>query len=153
MKTAVLWTGIRATRLAWREGAQMSEQVREAIVDALREVADPCCRERGISVIDMGLLHDVRVVGDGDVTVDVLLTSGWCPFQVDLVAEITNAVEELDVIDRAEVRITLDEAWSTQRLSDEARRKLRFLPEPNAVADRDAYLAAHRPPTTPGAQP
>lgn len=129
----------------------MGEQVRDAIVAALREVADPCCRERGISVIDMGLLHDVRVAGQGDVTVDVLLTSGWCPFQVDLVDEITTAVESVDGIDRAEVRISLDEAWSTERLSADARRKLRFLPEPVAVPDRAAYLAAHQPPTSPGA--
>ena len=28
-----------------------------AIVEALRSVYDPCCREKGISVVDMGLLR------------------------------------------------------------------------------------------------
>ena len=44
-----------------------------------------------------------------------------------------------------EAAIVWDEAWTTDRLSDSAVGKLRFLPDPSAVPDRDAYLAAHRP--------
>jgi metal-sulfur cluster biosynthetic enzyme len=52
-------------------------------------------------------------------------------------------------VDSCEVEIVWDEAWTTDRLADSARRKLRFLPDPAAVGDRDAYLAAR----TPGGQP
>ena len=34
--------------------------------DALSEVYDPCCREKGISVVDMGLVRSVRQAGDRD---------------------------------------------------------------------------------------
>ena len=122
----------------------------EAVIRALRSVADPCCRERGISVVDMGLLHDVTVDG-GSAEVDILLTSGWCPFQVDLVEEITAAVEALPAVESATVRIVLDETWSTDRLSAEAHRKLRFLPDPGEVGDRDRYVAAHSLPLAPPA--
>lgn len=115
------------------------------IVEALRGVIDPCCRERGISVVDMGLLHDITLADDGGAQVTILLTSGWCPFQLDLVEEITAAVEAVDGVTSASVAIGLDEAWSTERLSDHARRELRFLPEPREVADRDAYLARALP--------
>jgi metal-sulfur cluster biosynthetic enzyme len=120
----------------------------DAVVDALRAVADPCCRERGISVVDMGLLHDVSVAANG-VHIDLLLTSGWCPFQLELVSEITDAVEALPDIDQASVRIVLDDVWSTDRMSDDARAKLRFLPEPDEVADRDGYVAARTLPLAP----
>ena len=43
------------------------------------------------------------------------------------------------------VREQWDEAWTTDRLSPSARSALRFLPDPVAVGDRDAYLTAHRP--------
>ncbi len=33
----------------------------EAVYAALAECYDPCCAERGISVVDMGLVEDVRV--------------------------------------------------------------------------------------------
>ena len=34
---------------------------RPALIDALREVYDPCCADRGISIVDMGVVEDVRV--------------------------------------------------------------------------------------------
>jgi metal-sulfur cluster biosynthetic enzyme len=114
------------------------------IVEALRGVVDPCCRERGISVVDMGLVHDVAVdAAGGDARIDILLTSGWCPFQTDLLAQMTAAVEALPQVRRASVQIVLHETWSTDRMSPDARRKLRFLPEPAEVGDRDGYVAAH----------
>lgn len=119
----------------------------EAIVESLRRVIDPCCRERGISVVDMGLINDVRVDTVGRARVEIVLTSGWCPFQVDLLDEISVAVRAVPGVDDADVAITLDEAWSTERLSDEARSKLRLLPEPVAVVDRAAYVGDR---TTPG---
>lgn len=112
------------------------------IIEALRTVVDPCCAERGISVVDMGIVRDAALT-DGDASVELLLTSGWCPFQTDLVATITDVVEQLPGVDRAAVRIVLDEAWSTTRLSESARTALRFLPEPSAVGDRERYVAAH----------
>ncbi|MFA9429510.1 metal-sulfur cluster assembly factor [Egicoccus sp. AB-alg2] len=116
--------------------------VPEAIVESLRGVVDPCCRDRGISVVDMGLVDDVRVDGQGNADVEIVLTSGWCPFQVDLLDEITAAVRTVPGVADAAVRITLDTAWSGDRLSPAARAALRFLPEPVEVGDRDAFLAA-----------
>jgi metal-sulfur cluster biosynthetic enzyme len=121
-----------------------------AIVEALRSVADPCCRERGVSVVDMGLLHDVRVEA-GRARIDILLTSGWCPFQVDLIDTIPGAVEAVPGVEEATVRIVMDDVWSTERMSDDARAKLRFLPEPADVVDRDSYVAAHALPLAPPA--
>jgi metal-sulfur cluster biosynthetic enzyme len=113
----------------------------EAITEALRDVADPCCKERGISVVDMGLVHAITVDG-GSAAIDILLTSGWCPFQVDLIGAITDAVEALPEVETASVRIVLDDVWSTERMAPEARTKLQFLPAPVDVGDRDAYVAA-----------
>ena len=59
-------------------------------------------------------------------------------------ARIEEAVAAVEGINSADVEIVWDEAWTVDRLSPDATRKLRFLPAPNAVADRDAYIAAHR---------
>lgn len=127
-----------------------------AVRSALAGVVDPCCREREISVLDMGLLQDIEI-DDDRVRVEIVLTSGWCPFQLDLVDTITAAVDAVPGVASSEVAITLDEAWSTARLSDDARRKLQFLPQPGAV-DRDRFVADRvpaRPPsaTVPGPHP
>jgi metal-sulfur cluster biosynthetic enzyme len=117
-------------------------------VRALSEVYDPCCREKGISIVDMGLLRSVEVSG-GHARVELLLTSGWCPFAARVLTDGTDAIGAQPGVDSCEVEVVWDEAWTPDRLADSARRKLRFLPDPVAVGDRDAYLAAH----TPGGQP
>lgn len=116
---------------------------------ALSGVYDPCCREKGISVVDMGLLRSVEV-RDRHVRVELLLTSGWCPFASRVLSDVADAMEAQAGVDSCEVEVVWDEAWTPERLAPSARRRLRFLPDPIAVADRDAYLAG-RP--IPGGQP
>jgi metal-sulfur cluster biosynthetic enzyme len=111
----------------------------ERIREALSAVYDPCCAERGISVVDMGLLRSIDVT-DGRARIELLLTSGWCPFAARVLDEVKQAAEAVPGVDAADVEIVWDEAWTTDRLSPEATRKLRFLPDPVAVTDRDAYL-------------
>ncbi|MGZ4647895.1 MAG: metal-sulfur cluster assembly factor [Blastococcus sp.] len=111
---------------------------------ALADVYDPCCREKGISVVDMGLLRSVTVQ-DGHARVELLLTSGWCPFAARVLTDVTDAIGAQPGVRSCEVEIVWDEAWTTDRLSDSAVGKLRFLPDPSAVPDRAAYLATHRP--------
>ncbi len=115
-------------------------------LDALSDVYDPCCREKGISVVDMGLVRSVEV-SEGHARVELLLTSGWCPFAARVLDEVETAVVAQPGVDTADVAIVWDEAWTTERLSESAVRKLRFLPDPASVPDRDAYLAAHQQPT------
>jgi metal-sulfur cluster biosynthetic enzyme len=120
----------------------------EWAVRALSDVFDPCCREKGISVVDMGLLRSVDV-HDRHARVELLLTSGWCPFAAGVLTDVADAIGTQPGVDSCEVQIVWDEAWTTDRLAESARRKLRFLPDPVAVGDRDAYLAAR----TPGGHP
>jgi metal-sulfur cluster biosynthetic enzyme len=110
------------------------------ISDALRGVYDPCCRDKGISVVDMGLLHRASISG-GVARVDLLLTTGWCPFASSVLTAVESAVAALPSVSRAEVRVVWDEAWSPERLSAGARGKLRFLPPPAEVADRVSFIA------------
>jgi metal-sulfur cluster biosynthetic enzyme len=111
------------------------------IVDALRTVYDPCCQERGISVVDMGLVRSVAVDGD-HARVELVLTTGWCPFTAHLLTAVRRRIDALPGVGDAAVEVVWDEPWTTERLSDDARRKLRFLPDPSAVPDRDGYVAS-----------
>jgi metal-sulfur cluster biosynthetic enzyme len=112
--------------------------------DALAGVYDPCCREKGISVVEMGLVRSVQVEG-GVARVELLLTSGWCPFAATVLTQVKDQILSQPGISDADVAIVWDEAWTTERLSPRARGILRFLPPPAAVADRDEYIAAHTP--------
>jgi metal-sulfur cluster biosynthetic enzyme len=114
-----------------------------AIRDALRTVYDPCCRERGISIVDMGLVRSIDL-GDGRPRVELILTSGWCPFASRVLDEVRQKVQPWSRTGEVAVEVTWDEPWTMDRLSAEARAKLRFLPEPSEVSDRQRYISERR---------
>lgn len=116
---------------------------RSEILDALRAVTDPCCRELGISVVDMGVVRSVEVE-DGRAQVELILTTGWCPFMNRLVEEVEARVASVPGVTSAEVDLCWEEPWTSDRLSADARRKLRFLPHPAQAGDRDRYVATRK---------
>lgn len=123
--------------------ARQGTGIDPAIREQLTTVYDPCCREKGISVVDMGLLHRAHIGPDGTARIELLLTSGWCPFASSVLTEIERAVETLPGVTSADVAIVWDEAWSTERLAPSAREKLRFLPPPASAGDPAAYVEKH----------
>src|SRR5438270_1365781 len=92
------------------------EEAPNAILEALRTVYDPCCREKGISVVDMGLIESVTVDG-GNARVQLVLTSGWCPFAVDLLEAVRARIASLDGMEGVAVEVLWDRAWGAHRLS------------------------------------
>jgi metal-sulfur cluster biosynthetic enzyme len=96
---------------------------RPAVIDALREVYDPCCADRGISIVDMGVVEDVRLDGS-HVDVDLVLTTGWCPFVASMSSAIPDRLKRLDGIETVDVKVVWDPVWTMDRLSDSAREKL-----------------------------
>ena len=96
---------------------------RDAIVDALRDVYDPCCADRGVSIVDMGVVEDVRVDG-AHVDVDLVLTTGWCPFVASMSSAIPERLRQMEGVETVEVRTVWDPVWTPDRLSESARDKL-----------------------------
>jgi metal-sulfur cluster biosynthetic enzyme len=96
---------------------------RPALIDALKEVYDPCCADRGISIVDMGVVEDVRLDG-AHVDVDLVLTTGWCPFVASMSSAIPDRLKRLDGVDTVDVKVVWDPVWTMDRLSDTAREQL-----------------------------
>ena len=96
---------------------------REVLIDALRDVYDPCCQDRGVSIVDMGVVEDVRHVGR-HVEVDLIPTTGWCPFVANMSTAIPEALIRLPGVDTVEVKLVWEPAWTPDRLSESARAKL-----------------------------
>src|SRR5260370_27864562 len=97
--------------------------------DALAGIYDPCCREKGISVLDMGLVRSVQVE-DGAARVELLLTSGWCPFAARVLTEVNDQILAQPRINDADVPLVSHDAWTAARLSPRAQDTLPFLPPP-----------------------
>jgi metal-sulfur cluster biosynthetic enzyme len=92
-------------------------------MDALRDVYDPCCADRGISIVDMGVVEDVRASGS-HVRVDLVPTTGWCPFVASMSEAIPERLRRVDGVETVDVRVVWEPAWTMDRLSPSAREKL-----------------------------
>ncbi len=95
---------------------------RAAVMAALGLCYDPCCRERGVSIVDLGLIHEVRVE-DGRVTVAMLLTGGWFSLSASPEQMIEAEVKRLPGVKQVQVEMLWNPVWTPARLSQEARRK------------------------------
>ena len=78
-----------------------------AIRESLFEVEDP---EMNISVIDLGLIYDVRIEGE-HAEIDMTLTSPGCPVAPELMAAVHRAALATDGIDSVHVNLTFSPLW------------------------------------------
>ena len=97
--------------------------LRAAIERALREVVDP---ETALSIVDMGLVVSVDVAED-HVHVRLVMTSAACPVAGAIVDDVE---QELDRVLPASLQIRVEvcsePAWTPQRMSEAARRFMRW---------------------------
>jgi metal-sulfur cluster biosynthetic enzyme len=94
-----------------------------ALIDALRDVYDPCCADRGISIVDMGVVEEVQLEGS-HVRVDLVPTTGLCPFVANMSSAIPNRLRRLPGVETVDVRVVWEPVWTMERLSESAREKL-----------------------------
>jgi ring-1,2-phenylacetyl-CoA epoxidase subunit PaaD len=92
----------------------------DAVWRALEEIPDP--EIPVISIVDLGVVKDVRVDGDR-VEVDFTPTFMGCPALETMRARMEDAIRGLGAV--PEVYVVLDDSWSTDRISAEGREKLR----------------------------
>ena len=74
-----------------------------------------------INIWDMGLVYKVEQKDNGDVYIEMTVTSPMCPVAGELPEQAAQAVSSIDGVGEVEVRIVWEPAWSMDMLSDEAK--------------------------------
>jgi ring-1,2-phenylacetyl-CoA epoxidase subunit PaaD len=107
-----------------------------AVWDALAEIPDP--EIPTISVVDLGVIGDVRFEGPGDaLVVELLPTFVGCPAIDVMRRQIGERLSELGVAERVDVLVSFAQPWTSDRISATGREQLRssgFAPPPPIVA-------------------
>jgi len=114
----------------------------DEVMLALQNCFDPCCRDREISVVDMGLIENIEINGTG-VHIDMLLTSGWCPFVANLNSMMIDEVRQLRGVEEVNINVVWEPVWTMDRLSESARIKLTLPLEP-LIPYREQRLTVER---------
>jgi metal-sulfur cluster biosynthetic enzyme len=94
----------------------------DALWRALCEVADP---ELPVSLVDLGLICDVRRTGD-DVEVDLTFTASACPCMEFIIEDVRERLLREPGV--ASVKVTCDvwdPPWTTERMTEHGRALLR----------------------------
>ena len=89
--------------------------------DALAGVPDPEIPD--ISLVDLGVVKSVSIDGR-EVVVEFTPTFMGCPALERMQLELAQAIEAIG--GEAEVRVLMDDSWSTDRITPEGREKLRI---------------------------
>jgi ring-1,2-phenylacetyl-CoA epoxidase subunit PaaD len=92
----------------------------DQVWDALAEIPDP--EIPVISLVELGVVKDVAVEG-GRVRVEFTPTFMGCPALEVMQRAMTERIEQLGV--EPDVRVVMDDSWSTDRITAEGREKLR----------------------------
>ncbi len=92
----------------------------ESILDALRTVKDP---ELNVNVVDLGLVYTVQTHEDV-IDVEMTLTTPACPAGPEILRNAVGALEKIEGVTKANVRLVMSPPWSPDRMSDAARDEL-----------------------------
>ena len=91
-----------------------------ALIEALKGVIDP---ELMINIVDLGLVYGIEQE-DETVKVEMTLTSPACPAGPQIVQQSKLALEKVEGVTAAEIKLVLSPPWSPDRMTDEARDQL-----------------------------
>jgi metal-sulfur cluster biosynthetic enzyme len=86
---------------------------------ALRKVKDP---ELNLNVVDLGLIYDVNVQGEGHVVrIDMSLTSPGCPSGPQIMGDVERVVQALDGVEKVYVNLVWEPFWTPERIEPRVR--------------------------------
>jgi metal-sulfur cluster biosynthetic enzyme len=102
-----------------QQTATITEQ---QIFDALKECFDP---EIPVNVVDLGLIYEVKII-DAWVGVKMTLTTPGCGMSGMISQNVRNRVLSVPGVKEADVRIVWEPAWTPERMSPEAKKRLGF---------------------------
>jgi len=92
----------------------------ETVLNALRTVYDP---EIPVNIVDLGLVYNVEV-DDGEVAIEMTLTTPGCPMGAYLAQQAEWRVAELEGVKDVTVDLTWDPPWSIDRITDAGKKLL-----------------------------
>lgn len=94
---------------------------KDDVIDALKLVFDP---EINVDVYNLGLIYKIEISFDGNVFIEMTLTSPTCPMAEEIPHWVADSVASVEGVGEVEVKLVWAPAWDLSKMSDEARFQL-----------------------------
>ena len=92
--------------------------MREQIIEALRTVYDP---ELPVNIYDMGLIYNIGVDAEGEVVIEMTLSSPGCPVGPLIEKMVKFAVSKIEGVKSVAVDVVWEPPWNPDMATEEAR--------------------------------
>lgn len=102
----------------------MSVELEDKIVNVLKEIYDP---EIPTNIYDLGLIYEVTLDNDNNLSIEMTLTSPNCPVAESMPQEVEDKTGAIEGVTSCKVNITFDPPWDKDMMSEEAKLELGFL--------------------------
>jgi len=100
----------------------MSQVSTEQIKNSLKQCMDP---EVPLSIVDMGLIYGIDVSDNNDVNIKMTMTTKGCPLHDTMVDDVTRYTKKVPGVNNVQVDIVWDPPWTMDKMSDEAKAKMK----------------------------
>jgi FeS assembly SUF system protein len=94
------------------------------VVEVLKTIYDP---EIPVDVFELGLIYEVDIDDERNVTIYMTLTSPNCPVAESMPQEIEDKVGQIAEVASSKVQVVFDPPWDKDMMSEEAKLELGFL--------------------------
>jgi len=91
----------------------MKTPAKKLIQQKLFEVLDP---ELNISIVDLGLVYDIRPIGKKQVVITMTLTTIGCPLFPLIEGEIRSKLKEIGV-ENIKINLVFDPPWTMEKIT------------------------------------
>jgi FeS assembly SUF system protein len=100
---------------------QQKPDLEQQVVDVLKTCYDP---EIPVDIYELGLIYKIDVGPDGDLVIEMTLTSPACPAAGSLPPEVERKVSELPGVRSAKVNVVWEPVWTPEKMTEGARLQL-----------------------------
>ncbi len=100
------------------------QQLEEKIIAVLKTCYDP---EIPVNIFELGLIYEIQIDNDANVTVRMTLTSPACPVAGSLPGEVQEKIYSIPEVRSVKVEMVWNPPWDKDMMSDVAKLELGML--------------------------
>ncbi|MBR1387085.1 MAG: DUF59 domain-containing protein [Alloprevotella sp.] len=98
--------------------------IEERIVEVLKTVYDP---EMPFDIYNLGLIYRIDLHDDGNLEIDMTLTSPTCPASEFIVEDVRQKVSTVEGVKEAQINLVFEPEWDREMMSEETKLDLGLL--------------------------
>jgi len=95
--------------------------IKNKVISEIKKIYDP---EIPVNIYELGLIYDISIKNEKDVTVKMTLTSPNCPVAESLPKEVKDSIIAIKDVGKVDLDLVWDPPWNKSMMSEAAKLEL-----------------------------